>query len=144
MAKTTKTTKKQAAAIANGSLKPISPELHGLIDYGFAASNLLLPRVFGLRPGARRLFAVFGLAQGGLNAVTAQPNALTPAVSFANHGRIEKSSGLLYIALSAVFGVLAERRARRYWLAAGAALVAVYNLTDWNASRTTKKPKRRR
>ncbi|PZE73854.1 hypothetical protein [Curtobacterium sp. MCBD17_019] len=116
------------------SAKPISPELHGRIDYGFTAANLFLPGALGLRPGARRLFRLFGLVQGGLNAVTDQPSAAIPAVPFAVHGAIEKNSGLLYVLLPLITGVLKDRRARRFWFLSGIALVVVYNLTDWISS----------
>jgi hypothetical protein len=113
--------------------KPISPAMHGLLDYGLAAGNLLVPRAFGMSRRARRLFAAFGLVQGGLNALTVQPFAVSRVVPFPLHGTIDKSSAPLYFALPPLLGLMRERKACLYWLLTGAALVVVYNLTDWEA-----------
>lgn len=116
--------------------KPISPRLHSVIDYGFAAGNLLLPSALGLSSRARVLFAAFGMTQGTLNALTVQPYAVAKEVPFKAHGVIERSSAPVYFGVPLLIGVAREGRARAYWLLLGAALVTVYNLTDWNAKRT--------
>ncbi|THG33328.1 hypothetical protein [Naasia lichenicola] len=122
--------------------RPITPELHSLIDYGFAAGNLLLPKVLGLSAKAKTLFATFGVIQGTLNALTIQPYAAQKILPFALHGLLEKSSLPLYIAAPLVTGVAKQRGARTYWIALGVVLIAVYNLTDWDASKTGKKKRR--
>lgn len=117
--------------------KPISPRQHGLIDYGFLTSMLLLPSLLGMSSRARLLFAFFGTIQGTLNALTDQPFGLARVVSFRTHGSVEKSSGPLYLLAPLVTGVAQEGEARAYWLFMGAALVTVYNLTDWQARNTS-------
>ena len=116
------------------SVKPVSPGLHGLIDYGLAACNLLLPNALGMSRPARRVFAAFGIAQGLLNAVTVQPLAVSKTVPFALHGLLEKSSAPLWFGVPPLLGLARQRKARTYWLVVGAALVVVYNLTDWTAA----------
>jgi hypothetical protein len=116
--------------------KPITPRVHGLIDYGLAAANLLVPRLLGLSPRARGLFRAFGLIQGGLNAVTVQPVAAAGIVPFSVHGAIERNSGVAYLAAPIAVGVLSEPRARTWWILGGIALVTVYALTDWDAKST--------
>lgn len=113
--------------------KPITPRVHGLLDYGLLATNLVAPKLLGLPPRVRAVFAAFGLIQGGLNAVTAQPLAVKKVVPFATHGLIEKSSTPLYVVAPLVAGAARDPKSRAYWIAVGAALVAVYNLTDWKA-----------
>src|SRR4051812_41444655 len=76
--------------------KPITPRLHGLIDYGFAAANLALPSLLHMTKGPKLVFGAFGLVQGTLNALTAQPVGLKKAVPFRMHGTIEKTSIPLY------------------------------------------------
>ena len=112
--------------------KPISRPLHSLIDYGFTVGNLALPSLLGMSGRARGLFASFGVVQGTLNALTVQPYAVDRVVPFGLHGAIEKNSAPLYFGLPLLLGIAREPKARAFWLAVGAALVTVYNLTDWN------------
>ena len=114
--------------------KPIKPKLHGAIDYGFFAANPLAPGLLGLKGSARTLSYLFGGIQGGLNALTNQPLALRRLVPFRVHGTIELSSAPLFVLLPWLTGALKEEaKSRRYFLALGAVLVTVYNLTDWEA-----------
>ena len=116
--------------------KPISPRLHSVIDYGFAAGNLALPSLLGLSTRAKGMFALFGAVQGALNALTVQPFAVDQVVPFRMHGLIEKSSAPIYFGVPLLLGLHKEPRARMFWLALGVALIAVYNLTDWDAKQT--------
>lgn len=113
--------------------KPISPRAHGAIDYGFLAANLLAPSILGLKGSARTLSYLFGGTQGALNALTDHPLALKRLVPFRTHGTVELSSGPLFVLLPWLTGALQVPRARNYFLALGAVLVTVYNLTDWDA-----------
>jgi len=122
--------------------RPITPQLHGLLDYGLAAGNLVLPRLFGMSSKARTLFSTFGFIQGGLNALTVQPYAAQKLVPFALHGLIEKSSLPVFLLAPVITGVARERGARAYWIALGVALVTVYNLTEWDARKPAKKRRR--
>jgi hypothetical protein len=119
--------------------KPITPKLHGLLDYTLAAGNLAMPTLLKMPRGPRIVFAAFGVIQGTLNAITAQPLSLRKKIPFAAHGVIEKSSTPLYIVAPLIAGAQKDARSRAYWIAIGVALVAVYNLTDWNAKNPGKK-----
>jgi hypothetical protein len=120
------------------TVKPISPRLHSLIDYGFAAGNLLLPTLLRTSGKSRALFAAFGLTQGTLNAITVQPIAVDQVVPFRIHGLIEKNSAPIYFGVPLLLGLHREPKARAFWLTVGAALVTVYNLTDWDARHTNR------
>jgi hypothetical protein len=113
--------------------KPITPKLHGLIDYALAAGNLAMPTLLKMPKGPRIVFAAFGVIQGTLTAITAQPLSLRKDVPFSVHGVIEKSSTPLYVFAPLVAGAQKDPKSRAYWIAIGVALVAVYNLTDWKA-----------
>ena len=116
--------------------RPISPRLHGLLDYGFLGVLLSAPTLLGLARPVRAVFALFGLAQSGLNAVTDQPYAVRRAVPFKLHGQIEKYSTPLYVVGPGLVGAWRDRRALAFQILAGATLVTVYNLTDWDARNT--------
>lgn len=116
--------------------KPISPRLHGLLDYGFLAVFAGVPRLLDLSPQVRAVFTGMGAAQTSLDAVTDQPYALRRRVPFRVHGLVEKASGPLYVAAPLAAGAWRDPRARAFLLAAGAALVTVHALTDWDARDT--------
>lgn len=118
------------------SSRPISPKLHGALDYGFLATMLTAPSLLRLDRRARLLFAAMGAAQGTLNAFTDQPLSVKRLVPFRTHGLIEKANAPTFVLLPLLTGVLRDPRARAFFAAAGVALVAVYNLTDWDAPNT--------
>ena len=120
--------------MASRSSKPISPRLHGLLDYGVATADLTLPSLLRMSGRARAVFAVFGLVQGGVNSLTAQPYALDPLVPLATHRRIDLAAVPVVLGLPPLLGLHREPRARAYWLVLTGSLVAVYLLTDWDTA----------
>lgn len=124
--------------------KPISPQLHGLLDYGLSLGNLVIPGALHMSAKARNLFRTVGVVQGGLNAITVQPYAVQKIVPFPMHGLIDKASAPVYLLAPLLTGVARERKARAYWLLTAAALVAVYNLTDWSEPKPGKEKRTRR
>ncbi len=52
--------------------KPVTPALHGLVDYGFGIVNLAVPALLGLTGSARVVPAAWAVTKGTLNALTAQ------------------------------------------------------------------------
>lgn len=116
--------------------KPISPALHGLLDYGVATADLALPSLLRMSGRARALFAAFGLVQGGLNSLTAQPYALQPLVSLQTHRLVDLAAVPVVLGLPPALGLHREPRARTLWLVLAGSLIAVYLLTDWEAGPT--------
>lgn len=112
--------------------KPISPALHGLIDYGFGIVNLSVPVLLGLSGPARVVPMVWAVAQGSLNAFTDQTYAVKRVIPFATHGRA-KTFGLPALAVTTVvFGAWKQPGSRLFF----AALATDYFLTDYNATPT--------
>jgi len=116
--------------------KPLTPEKHAIVDYGFLAANLAVPSLIGAAPSTRALFAVFGAVQGTLNAFTDQPLSIARLVPFKVHGQVEKFSLPVFALVPLLVGVHRDRRGRWFWAASAAALLTAYNLTDWNAKNT--------
>ncbi|MFC4430986.1 hypothetical protein [Citricoccus alkalitolerans] len=114
-------------------LRPITPRLHGIIDYALLGVWAGVPRLLGLPPKVRTVFTAMGVAQAGLNAVTDQPYALRRIIPFRVHGTIEKYGAALYVVLPLATGVWRDRRSRAFYGALGAALVTNFNLTDWTS-----------
>jgi hypothetical protein len=113
--------------------KPVSPALHGLLDYGIAAGNLVLPSLLGMSGRARAVFGAFGVQVAVVNALTAQPYAVQRLIPLRVHRRVDLAGAPAYVAVPLLTGAVRERRARVYWFATTAALLALYVLTDWDA-----------
>jgi hypothetical protein len=113
--------------------KPITPRIHGLIDYGLLAANLVVPRLLGGSSKAQAVFGAFGAAEGSVNALTQQPLAVRKLIPFRVHRLIDLSSVPLYAVLPLATGVTKEPRIRAYWISVGVLLLAVFALTDWDA-----------
>lgn len=113
--------------------KPISPAMHGLIDYGFGVLNTAGPAALGLTGAARNVPAVAALVQGGLNAVTDQKYAATKLVPFHLHGRLESLGVPALLVASIATGAWKQPRAPLFYGGLFLALGTVYALTDWNA-----------
>ena len=117
--------------------KPVTPALHGLIDYGFSIVNLGVPALLGLTGSARVVPAAWAVVQGTLNALTDQRYAVSRVIPFATHGRAE-SFGLSALAVTTVVsGALKQPRARLFFVVLFAALLTNYMLTDYKATPET-------
>jgi len=113
---------------------PITPTLHGALDYGYAVAMVALPRLLRMDPRAQAIATAFGLAEGGLGAVTDQPLAVRRAVPFPLHGLIELALTPVVLLVAFLTGAARGGRERTFFLAAGATVAAVYALTDWTAT----------
>ena len=114
--------------------KPITPKLHGAIDYGFLGLMLAAPSLLGLSGPAKALPYLFGGVQGGLNAVTKQPLAIKRLVPFRVHGAIDLATTPALVLLPLVTGALKQPKVRAFFGGARGLLAAVYALTGWNAT----------
>ena len=69
--------------------KPITPAVHGIIDYALVSSLLALPSLFGFSKKVRKLYAAEALALLTYVALTDQPAAVKPLIPFTTHGKID-------------------------------------------------------
>ncbi len=112
--------------------KPISPTLHGVLDYGTCAFFALAPTLFGLT-GAYA--TVCYLLAGGylvISLLTAMPLGAIKVIPFWLHGKLELVSGPAFIAAPWLFGFADDNpTARNLFVGAGIVFLIVYFLTDW-------------
>jgi hypothetical protein len=113
--------------------KPISPFVHGILDYSTAAAVAVLPRVLDFPPAARRLCDTLAAGYTGLSAVTDYPLALRREVPFRAHGVVEAVIGLALPAAPFVLGFANHRAARNLCFGLTAITFVVAALTDWDA-----------
>lgn len=69
--------------------KPITPEMHALIDYALVGSLLTVPSILRFKKSIKRLYAAEALLLLGYVALTDQPAAVKPLIPFPVHGKID-------------------------------------------------------
>ncbi|GMA16138.1 hypothetical protein E5F05_08695 [Deinococcus metallilatus] len=111
-------------------MKPITPRVHGVIDYAACAAMLAAPALLHLKGGARTTSAVFAASYLGVSALTDYPLGLRHLIPFPVHGKIELAS---VPALLLVAALQKGARKRVYFLALAGTVLTVYSLTDWQA-----------
>lgn len=111
--------------------KPISPTLHGVLDYGTVVATAAAPSLFGFPPQAARL--AYGLAGSylGLSLVTDYPLAARRAVPFPAHGATEVAIGAALPLLPRLLGFADHRAARNFFIGLTIVTAVVASLTDW-------------
>jgi hypothetical protein len=112
--------------------KPIDAKLHGMLDYGFAAINLVGPALLKLPKQTKNIYAGIAGTVVSVNAVTDTPVGLKPVMSFKNHQKADLSL-LGTLALLTVSKPIREHRPSLYFhLGMLAAAITQYALTDFN------------
>jgi len=78
-------------------MKPVTPKQHGIIDYGFAAGLLLLPRLLKVNAKATRLYDALACNILAINGSTDHRVGITPLISVKTHQKIDYANlTLLY------------------------------------------------
>jgi hypothetical protein len=112
--------------------KPISPRVHGMLDYGTAVTVAALPAVMDVPPAARNLFEGLATSYTGLSSVTDYPLSLKRLVPFKAHGAVELAIGMLLPAMPWLLGFSENRTARNMCFALTGLTLVVSALTDWD------------
>ncbi len=113
--------------------KPITPFVHGVLDYATAATVASAPFALGFPKPARRLCESLAAGYTGLSASTDYPLGAVRKVPFKAHGASELVIGLALPALPWMLGFSEHRAARNFCFALAGLTFAVAALTDWNA-----------
>jgi hypothetical protein len=112
--------------------RPISPTMHGMLDYATVATTLAAPRLLGFPESATRACDLLAGGYLGLSALTDYPLALKRAIPFRAHGAAEVASGVVLPALPWMLGFAGHRAARNFFLGLTAVTAVVASLTDWD------------
>ena len=111
--------------------KPISPLLHGVLDYATTVATAAAPKMLGFpEPAAQLCYGLAG-SYGSLSAVTDYPLAVKRVVPFKAHGATEAVIGLALPATPWLLGFAQHRAARNWMLGLTALTFVVAALTDW-------------
>jgi hypothetical protein len=117
-------------------IKPISPTMHGTMDYVTAAGSMAAPRMLGLPTRAAGL--AYGIAAGifGLAAMTDFKPGIKHAVPLKAHGMADTAMGLALPALPFMMGLSKNKRARNFFLGLTGMIALTTALTDWSPGRS--------
>lgn len=114
--------------------RPISPRIHGMIDYGTAVAVAAAPRVIKMPRAARRLYEGLGGGYTALSAVTKYPMSVRRIVPFKAHGAAEVAIGLALPAMPWLLGFADNRAGRNMCFGLAALTFVVAALTDWDTT----------
>jgi hypothetical protein len=112
-------------------MKPISPTLHGVLDYLTCGFFLVAPSEFDF---TGTYAVVCYLLAGGylvISLLTNMPFGLLKVIPFWLHGKLELVSGPVFIASPWIFGFASNGTARNLFVAVGVVFLVVYALTQW-------------
>lgn len=112
--------------------KPITPRLHGIIDYTTSAATATAPLLLNMPPRAKAAAEVLAGGFGGMAALTDYPLGVKRVIPFKGHGLADTLLGLAIPALPFVLGVGRNKSARNFFLGLAAVSVVVTALTDWD------------
>ena len=113
--------------------KPITPRVHGMIDYSTSAMIAAAPAIMNLPKPATALFTTLAATYTGISAFTNYPMSVKRAIPFKMHGAAELASSLALPAMPWVLGFARHRTARNLCFGLAAFTLAVAALTDWEA-----------
>jgi SPW repeat len=125
-------------------LQPISPRLHGFIDYPLALIIAALPWVLGLNASAVGLGLLVGAIMLAMSIFTAYPAGLGKAIRFRHHRTIELTLAVFLLASPWLFQFSGEPRSRNYELAIGVVIATLALLTHPTWTRAASSPLRER
>jgi hypothetical protein len=112
-------------------MKPISPTVHGVLDYMTCVFFALAPSLFGLSGAYATVCYVLAGGYLVISLLTAMPLGAIKAIPFWLHGRLELVSGLVFIASPWLFGFAENTTARNLFVGSGIVFLLVYSLTQW-------------
>ena len=114
--------------------KPVSPLVHGSLDYGLAVFLVLAVPLFGFTGIAATIFYVVAIAHTALSLMTAYPLGLIKKIPFTAHAKIELAAALFLIAAPWIFGFAEAEIVRNVYLITGAVVVMLWSVTNYRAA----------
>ena len=112
--------------------KPISPRIHGVLDYTTSAAVAAAPVAMKFPKTARVLFESLAAGYTGVSAVTDYPLSAKRLVPFKAHGATELAMAAVLPFLPWALGFADHRAARNLCFGLTALTVVVAALTDWD------------
>lgn len=115
--------------------KPVSPALHGGLDYALSTLQAVLPPLLGLNAYASRTYQGISLPYLVLNAFTNTPAGIKRKVPFKMHKKADAGYLIGQAALTFAPFIRKNRKVLLFHLAFLGLAVANYMLTDYKETR---------
>jgi hypothetical protein len=112
--------------------KPISPKIHGLIDYAFALALLVVPELIDSKKKTRLLYKIIAAEVFLYGAISKHPYAITPIIPFSLHKKIDIGNLTGLTLLSAYNGIRKHQPTLLFHAGMTVLGITTVLLTDWN------------
>lgn len=113
--------------------KPINAKEHGIIDYAFSASQLILPQQLGLNKKAVKTYQTLGLGFLAVNCLTDTPVGIKPLLTFREH-KLADAGFLTGLTLLTFYRpIRKKKKTLTFHLGFLAIAAAHYMLTDYKS-----------
>jgi hypothetical protein len=113
---------------------PLSPRVHGFLDYGAILLLFLAPSLFGFSGLPATLLYIVAVAYLAMVLLTAYPLGAAKVIPFTVHGYVEAALAVLFIVAPFILGFSDVVAARNFYVVAGIALGGVFLLTNYRAA----------
>ena len=111
--------------------KPVSPLIHGIIDYVFSAALFAVPQLAGFNKKTKQLFAADAVATVLYSAATSYPLGLKHIIPYKTHRIIDSMNIALLAATIFYKPVRKNKHAVVFTLSMATAALITVLLTDW-------------
>ncbi|HEU0137455.1 MAG TPA: hypothetical protein VFQ50_09195 [Flavobacterium sp.] len=126
--------------------KPITPMVHGIMDYAMGATLLALPAMMGADGALTKTYGAVGLGILSQNALTDSPCGIRKSISLKQH-KMADTGILAAVALSTFSKAIRnDKKMLGFHVGLLTMLTAQYLLTDFdgNSNSGTKRPSKRK
>ena len=113
--------------------KPLSPLLHGIIDYVFSAALFAVPHFDRLNKKAKRFYTGNAINTAVYSAVTDYPLGIKHLIPYKTHRTIDYINIALLASATFYEPIRKDKRAVVFNISMAAAALATVLLTDWDA-----------
>ena len=123
-------------------LKPISPTIHGAMDYATVVGTVAAPTLLKMPDRAAGLAYGIATAILGLAAFTDFKPGIKRAVPLKAHGITDSALGLALPAMPWMLGFAKNKKARNFFLGLTAMMALSTMLTDWTPEKRSRRRRR--
>jgi hypothetical protein len=120
--------------------KPITPKVHGIIDYALAGIQMFVPSILGFNKKIVRSYLDLGSGFLGVNALTDTPVGIRRRISMKDHQRADAVFLGTLTLLTFTKAMEKDKRALAFHLAVLAASFGHYMLTDYDHTGLPERP----
>lgn len=120
--------------------KPISPMIHGIIDYALAGVQMIAPSYLGFKKKNVKTYLDLGSGFLAVNAVTNTPVGIRRVISMRDHQKADAAFLATFALLSFTSNLSKDKKAFTFHMAMLGLSVAHYLLTDYEDKELPEQP----